>query len=212
MIRSLLLFGLLLTGLAAAERSVVAGNLIYAGDKTSVCFSDRFLNTVATETGIACVKRLSAIRLDRPEELSSVAFAVMNGQETWSFTASERTALKAWLDGGGFLLASAGCSSQAWSSSFRSEIAAIYGAEALQPVPVTHALFSSLFELKAAPLKSGGEAAFEGLFIDGRLAVLFSPEGLNDTEHTQGCCCCGGNEVRPAEEIVANALVHALTQ
>ena len=193
-------------------RQVRVGNLIYADDKTSVCFSDRFLTTVQTEAGINTEKRMHAVRLGRADELLAVPFVIMNGQQEFTLPAGERALLKRYLHGGGFLLASAGCSAEQWTASFRRELEAVFGVGCLKPVPTDHPLFSTLFTVTDISLTHGGNAQFEGLFIDGRLACLFSKEGLNDTEHTQGCCCCGGNEVRKAEEIVANALVYALVE
>lgn len=202
---------LLFCALPAVE-PVTVGNLIYAGDKTSVCFSDRFLTTVETEARIPTAKRMRALRLASAEEMAGTPFAIMNGQEPFSLPAPERANLKRWIESGGFLLASAGCSSEQWSASFQQEIATIFGAGRLKPLPAGHPIMSTVFALKNAPLKHGGNAAFQGLELDGRLAILFTKEGLNDTEHTQGCCCCGGNEVKPAEELVANILVYALTE
>ena len=204
-----------LAPLTAADldlREVKVGNLIYADDKTSVCFSDRFLTTVETEAGINTQKRMQAVRLGREDELMAVPFVVMNGQNEFTLPSAERILLKRYLENGGFLLASAGCSAEQWSASFRREIEAVFGAGCLKPIALDHPLFNTLFTIGEPALKHGGNAQFEGLFIDGRLACLFSKEGLNDTEHTQGCCCCGGNEVRKAEEIVANALVYALVE
>ena len=46
---------------------------------------------------------------------------------------------------------------------------------------------------------------------DGSLAFVWSPEGLNDTLGVEGpCCCCGGNEVRAAEELLVNLLAIGL--
>ena len=75
-----------------------------------------------------------------------------------------------------------------------------------------HPLFRTLNDLTNIPLRHDGAARFEGLILDGRLACLFSPEGLNDTAHVNGCCCCGGNEVVNAEAVVSNALVYALVE
>jgi hypothetical protein len=193
-------------------RRVEVGNLIYAGDKTSVCFSDRFLTTVKAEAGIDAATRMRAVRMGDAADLTSVPFAIMNGQDQFRFTPEERSNLTSWLSTGGFLLASAGCSSQQWSTSFVAEIEGMFGAGCLQPITLDHAIFHTLLPVNAVPLSHGGVATFRGLTLDGRLVCLFSPEGLNDTAHTQGCCCCGGNEVRPAEEIVANTLVYALVE
>jgi hypothetical protein len=40
--------------------------------------------------------------------------------------------------------------------------------------------------------------------------VLYSVDGLNDTAHTQGCCCCGGNEITNCEQINVNILAYAM--
>lgn len=208
-----LCFGALAAADSSADgRRAVVGNLIYAGDKTSVCFSDRFLTTVETEAGVPTEKRLRATRLSDRAELNAVAFVVMNGQEAFALMPTERDNLRQWLDSGGFLLASAGCSSQPWQASFRSAMKELYGPEALTTVAQDHPLFHTLFPISDFSLTHGGTARFEGVVRDGRLVVLFSPEGLNDTAHTQGCCCCGGNEVRHAEEIVADALSYALVE
>lgn len=203
------------TVLPAADgqaRLVRVGNLVYAGEKTSVCFSDRFLTTVAVEAGINAEKRMHAVHLAREDELMATAFVVMNGQDEFTLPADERTLLKRYLGNGGFLLASAGCSSEKWCASFRRELEAVFGAGCLKPLPADHAVFTTLFTKVDVSLSHGGRAVFEGLTLDGRLVCLFSKEGLNDTEHTQGCCCCGGNEVRQAEEMVANTLVYALVE
>lgn len=213
-IRFFLLF-LIVAGLPASDadvRQVTVGNLIYAGDQTSVCFSDRFLTTVETEAGINTRKRMHAVRLVDATAMAEIPFAVMNGQKPFSLPSDEMAVLADWLAAGGFLLASAGCSSEQWSQSFQQALEGQYGSGCLEPIGNDHPLFHTLFELNSVPLKGGGEARFEGLILDGRLALLFSRDGLNDTAHTQGCCCCGGNEVKPAEEVMANALVYALVE
>ena len=50
----------------------------------------------------------------------------------------------------------------------------------------------------------------EGLEINGRLAMVYSKEGLNDVEHAQGCCCCGGNEIRDPEKVNVNVFAYAV--
>jgi len=197
---------------ASDSRVVVVGNLIYAGDQTSVCFSDRFLTTVETEGGIRTEKRMRAIRVDAWDEMVQVSFAIMNGQNDFVMPDSERENLRGWLEAGGFLVASAGCSSEKWSAAFRRELALTFPEQSLQPVPLDHPAFHTVFDLETIDLKHGGSPLFEGLYLDGRLAVLFTKEGLNDTEHTQGCCCCGGNEVRQAEEVMVNVLAYALVE
>ena len=62
-------------------------------------------------------------------------------------------------------------------------------------------------------LKHKGEKAdLEGLTIDGRVVMVYSADGLNDTANAGGnCCCCGGNEVLNARQVNVNLLVYAVT-
>lgn len=197
---------------SGAPREVAVGNLIYAGTKTSKCFSDTFVTGVGKRVAIPVRSGFVTVRSDKSTELAGVAFAVMTGEGAFTLTEAERTNLRQWMEDGGFLLASASCSSKEWSASFRAEARRMFGATALTSLEASHPLFRTLNDLRSIPLKHDGAARFEGIIRDGRLVCLFSPEGLNDTKHVKGCCCCGGNEVVNAEEVVANALVYALVE
>ena len=76
---------------------------------------------------------------------------------------------------------------------------------------MNHPVFHTVYEIKELVTKRGAPQPLEGISMDGRLGVLYSPDGLNDTAHTQGCCCCGGNEIYNAEAINVNILAYALT-
>ena len=74
-----------------------------------------------------------------------------------------------------------------------------------------HEIFRTIHQIKDLKLsKSGTEARLRGVFIDGKIVVVYSNDGLNDTSHTEGCCCCGGNEIQNSLEINANILAYAL--
>jgi hypothetical protein len=51
-----------------------------------------------------------------------------------------------------------------------------------------------------------------GLTIGGKIVLIYSPDGLNDTATMHGCCCCGGNEIKNSQKVNANILVYALLQ
>lgn len=197
---------------APIAREIAVGNLTYAKTKTSKCFSDAFVADVGKRVAVSVKPGFVAVKSEDPAQLSQVAFAVMTGEGSFTLTEVERTNLHRWLEDGGFLLASAGCSSKEWTASFRAEMTKMFGPEALVSLAADHPLFRTLNDLSKVMLKHDGSARFEGVIRDGRLACLFSPEGLNDTQHVNGCCCCGGNEVVNAQEVVANALVYALVE
>lgn len=194
----------------AKEGVVQCGNLIYAGTRTSRCFSDEFLSTVQQRTSINTARRFRAVRLDN-DELFRFPFVVMTGEGSFSLTGQERENLKKYVEGGGFLLASAGCSSAEWDRSFRRELENLFGQEALQPIPMTHPVFSTIFpitRLQAGKMPNSG--CLEGISRNGKLVIIYSADGLNDSAHSRNCCCCGGSELGNALQINANILSYAL--
>lgn len=197
---------------ADIPREVAVGNVTYAGTKTSKCFSDAFIAAVGSRVAVTVRPTFTPVKSADPKEMGTVAFAVMTGEGAFTLTPAERTTLKQWLEDGGFLLASAGCSSPEWGASFRAEMQRMYDDNVMVSLEADHPVFRSLNDLSNLQLKNKGKIRFEGVIRDGRLAVLFSPEGLNDTAHVNGCCCCGGNEVVNAEAVVSNALVYALVE
>lgn len=192
-----------------ASRVQVA-NLIYAGVKSSVCFSDHFLRLAETESSISTSRRFHAVKAS-DKELFKYPFVIMTGEDAYKLLESERKNLKKFLESGGMLLASAGCSSSSWDRSFRVEISKMFPKKSLKAIPLTHKLFKTVFEIKKIKTKHGKPKPLEGLEINGRLAVVYSPDGLNDTAHVQGCCCCGGNEIYNCNRINVNILAYALT-
>src|SRR5258708_210898 len=72
------------------------GNLIYAGNKSSVCFADNFLTDVASQTNLRVNKRFCPVRLDA-EAVYDYPFSVMSGNESFSLTQKERQQLRKYL-------------------------------------------------------------------------------------------------------------------
>lgn len=197
-------------GSASKEGVIQCANLIYGGTHTSRCFSDEFLSVVQKETTIATERRFKAVKLEG-DELFQYPFVIITGEAEFRFTQKERANLKRYLESGGFLLASAGCSNKAWDQSFRREMREIFKENALVRIGRDHPLFRTVYEIKTLKLSHGGaEPSLEGLELNGKMAVVYSPHGLNDTAHTEGCCCCGGNEISNSLEVNVNVLVYAL--
>ncbi len=195
------------------EAEVYCANLIYAEDKTSVCFSDDFLRVAREETNIQAHPVFEAVRLESVE-LFDYPFAVMSGEGAFELTDEQLTNLKDYLAGGGFLLASSGCSSEHWNTSFSSAIRSLFpDAEAVK-LEADHPVFHTVYEVRRSRYKSGGPRLphLEAIQIDGRVVMIWSPDGLNDTDNAGGdCCCCGGNEARSARKLNVNILAYALT-
>lgn len=198
--------------------SIRVARLIYAG-KSDPCFAAGFLADVARETGLPVERELAAVELANGD-LFRHPFAILSGEGAFELSEAEVEQLRAYLDGGGFLVASAACSSKAWADSFRRTIARLYPSgeadgppPALEPLPDDHPVFTALYEIRTLrgrqPTRE--EVVLYGLHHRGRLAVVFAPMGLNDSDDAGGdCCCCGGNEIRDARRVNANLLAYAL--
>ncbi len=184
------------------------GNLTYAGDKSSVCFSDHFLSDVSDTTNLRVNKTFVPVRLDA-DNLFDFPFCVMSGNEDFALTAKERQQLRQYLTRGGFLLASPGCSDEKWDAAFRREIAAIFPEYPLHDIPMSHPIFSIVNPIPRLLEKHGNTVSLEGLEINGRLVLVYSKEGLNDVENASGCCCCGGNEIQEPAKVNVNVFTYA---
>lgn len=193
------------------EAAIRCANLIYAGTQTSRCFSDEFLSAAQRDSTLVTERRFKSVKLDS-EELFDFPFVIMTGEKEFSLSAKERENLKKYLTSGGFLLASAGCSSKDWDKSFRREMKQILPDHPLNKIGMDHAVFQTVKTIKQLSLSHGGrDACLEGVESDGKIVAIYSAQGLNDTAHTVGCCCCGGNEIVNSMEVNVNILVYALT-
>lgn len=198
----------------AREDGVVqVAMLVYDGGKTAKCFSDHFLATLARQTGIKVQRRFTAVDLSS-EQIFQYPLAILTGQQAFELSDAERDRLKSYLSRGGMLLASAGCSNPQWRTSFEREMQRMFPDRELTPLPMSHRLFQTVYKIeKLVAHSQSPQTQLLSLQSGQRLAVVYSPLGLNDTEQAgKGCCCCGGNELREAHLINANILAYALTR
>jgi len=185
------------------------GNLVYCGNQSSVCFAERFLGLAAAQTTLRVNPKFCPVRLDT-DGLFDFPFCVMSGNEDFTFSERERSQLRKYLGQGGFLLVSPGCSDATWDKAFRRELSVCFPDLPLKPIPQTHPIFSLVHPIPRLTDKNGKPVTLEGLEINGRLALVYSRDGLNDVAHAEGCCCCGGNEVRNPELINVNVFTYAV--
>jgi hypothetical protein len=198
--------------LGGESASVVqVANLIYAGTKTSECFADHFLRRAEQDSSISTSRRLHSVKL-ASEEIYNFPVLIMTGEGKFDLLSEERDNLRRFVERGGFLLASAGCSSTEWNQSFRREMAKIFSDRKLEKLGQDHLVFHTVYDINELQAKHGKPQPLEGIHFGTRLGVLYSQDGLNDTANTQGCCCCGGNEITNAEQINVNILIYSLLQ
>ncbi len=192
---------------------VRCANLVYGAKKTSVCFSDKFLAQVERDTNIETELRFAKVKLDS-EDLFNYPFSVMSGEGGFKLTESQRQYMRDYLTMGGFIVASAGCSSKPWNTSFKNEMKKMFPDSQMVRLEADHPVFHTVYDITSSKYKSGKSKLPDlfGLEIDGRIVLVWSPDGLNDTGNAGGnCCCCGGNEVKSAKMVNVNLLAYALT-
>ena len=189
---------------------VQVANLVYAGTKTSKCFADHFLVQAEKASSISTSRRFHAVKLSS-DELFEFPLVIMTGEGAFQLLDSERQNLRKYIERGGVLLGSAGCSSPDWDKSFRAEMAKVFADHPLEALNMDHPVFHTVYDIKELQGRHGKIRPLEGVSIGGRLGVLYSVDGLNDTSHTQGCCCCGGNEITNCIQVNVNILAYALT-
>lgn len=185
------------------------GNLTYGGNKSSVCFADKFLTDVARETKLNVAKNFIPVRLDS-DKLFDFPFCAVSGEGNFTLTDRERANLRRYLQQGGFLLASPSCSDANWDRAFRKELKLCFPELELQKLAMTHPVFTVVNSISRLTCKNGKVALLDALEVNGRLAVIYSTEGLNDVANAKGCCCCGGNQINDSARMNVNIFTYAL--
>lgn len=191
-----------------STETIRCGNLVYGDNQTSICFADTFLTDAAKETGLNIAPNFARIALAR-EEVFTTPLCIFTGEGDFVLKDSERANLRRYLENGGFVFSSPGCSNAAWNAAFAREIALALPGYVLKEIPMDHPMFSTVHRITSLTVK-GKSTRLHGIFVNGRLALVHSPEGLNNAANAKGCCCCGGAEIAEARQVNVNAVAYAL--
>lgn len=111
--------------------------------------------------------------------LAAAPVLYLQGHGPVAFSRTRRETLRAFVEQGGFIFASACCGSSDFDKSFRAEVALLFPEAAFERLPASHEIFAGPHRI-AKP-----EACWiEGLNTGCRTAVLYAPHDL--------CCAWGG--------------------
>jgi len=192
------------------------------------------LLVTARQTGL----RIAQARADDPvhlvppgdPDLFKYPILFMHGRRGFRFSDAERSALASHLERGGILFADSICASTAFADSFRAEISAMFPDQKLVRLPAEHPLYSRQYggyDVSSVSLRDplvrgeGGAPAakisktapyLEGLEIDGRLAVVFSPYDISCAMENHASVECKGYVTDDAAKLGVNILLYALQQ
>jgi len=155
--------------------------------------------------------------------------AFMHGRHDFKFTASEREALREYLTNGGTLFADSICASKEFAAAFRRELKAIFPEESLRRIPTTEPLFSAAaggYDIQKVgrrdpvqrqedqPLRTRVrqiEPELEGIQVEGRWAVIFSPYDISCALEQHESLECRGYTREDAARIGLNVLMYTLS-
>lgn len=177
-----------------------------------------FAEFLRTSLGIDVVSRYREQRLT-DSSLYASPVLYMTGHYPLHFSQAEREALANHLRRGGFLLSEACCGRPAFDESFRNELAAAIPEARLERLPPDHPVFAGKpgFAIDKVGIKPfgddpGGARAPElwGLFLKGRLAVVYSPVGIGCGLDGHTCYQCHGLVEEDARRLAANVVLYAL--
>jgi hypothetical protein len=157
--------------------------------------------------------------------------AFMHGRRGFELTDSERKALARYIENGGFLMADSICASRAFADSFRREMRAIFPEQTLEQIRPDHPLFSTAFQgydITSVQLRDPAQRlsaddrltariekvapVLEGIEMDGRLVVVFSPFDLSCALENQASLECKGYLREDAVKIGVNIMLFAMQQ
>lgn len=160
--------------------------------------------------------------------LSRFHFAFMHGRHDFRFTPSEKESLKKYLENGGTLFADSICASKQFNVAFRRELKSIFPDATLKRIPPNDLIFTEAsggFDIRKVerrdpveqqsnqPLRTKVrlvEPELEGIQIDGRWAVIFSPYDISCALEQHESLECRGYSRRDAARIGLNVLMYTL--
>jgi hypothetical protein len=187
------------------------------------------LRVIASEVGLQVSTAQVLLAPDDPRLLDH-PIAFIHGRRDFRLSERERKALATYLRRGGFLFGDAICASPQFAAALRREIkTALPGAEFVR-IPEDHPLLTQEFRgydvsqvtfrdpqirTEQGPLQSKLtkiKPLLEGVEVDGRLAVVFSPYDLSCALENQASLDCKGYTKEDAARLAVNLVLYALQQ
>ena len=163
------------------------------------------------------------------KNLTRYIMAFMHGRHDFRFTPKEREALKKYLENGGTLVADSICASEQFAAAFRREMKAMLPEHSLKRIPVTDPLLTDaaggydvrkverrdpVAQQEDQPIRARVrevEPELEGIKLQGRWAVIFSPYDISCALEKHEAMECRGYTRKDAARIGLNLLMYTLT-
>jgi hypothetical protein len=149
-------------------------------------------------------------------EMYQYPAAHMTGTRSFEFSPAQAQALRRYLRAGGFLFADACTGSRAFDAAFRAAMARVFPNHKLSPLPPDHPVYRACQPIGKADVLPPARREFpgpmvprlEGITLDGRTAVIYSPLDIGCALETYPCPTCRGYTAEPARTLAVNLLVY----
>lgn len=178
------------------------------------------LSGLKDNTGIDVDYHPHAVTLD-DKQAGHFPLLFMTGHYDFQLTEAEAAGLARYLQRGGLLVASAGAGLKPFDKAFRRELKKVFPGAELLKLPPTHPLFTGGWNpveritYTAAALRDNPTLdvpELYGYFLDGRLAILYSPydlmSGVNREANAYARGVTDTDALRLANNIMTYALSH----
>ena len=170
-------------------------------------------------TGIDVDYAPHVIALD-DEAIGDYPLIFMTGHYDFEWTDEQITGLRDYLNKGGTLVASAAAGLKPFDEAFQRELKRVFNDQDLIKLPPSHPLFAAGWnrigrvEYTSPALRDDPTLQFPefyGLFIDDRLAVIYTPFDLFSAVNRESNAYAKGVTSDDALRVALNIVVHALS-
>jgi hypothetical protein len=181
-----------------------------------------------TRLPVATEKRLLSL-LD--PALPDYPVAFLHGRRSFRWSQPERKALRRFIDNGGVIFADSICANKDFAAAFRREMQNIFPMQAFDRIPPEHPMFTRHFHghdisqvtlldprtraRNDDPLSARREKIaplLEGIEVDGRYVVMFSPYDMSCALENRPSLECRGYTREDAAKIAINIILYAMQQ
>lgn len=177
------------------------------------------LQALQENTGLDVDYGPVTVTFDDPQ-LADYPLVFMTGHYDFQFTSEEADGLKNYLQRGGMLVASAAAGLKPFDVGFRRELHKLLPEAELLKLPAMHPLFASgwnpIDRVEYTPTALRDDPTLEypeffGVFLDGRLAVLYTPFDLMSGVNKESNAYAKGLTTDDATRVALNLITYALS-
>ena len=205
----------------SAGDSLVFAQVVHGGDwDPTPGAAMNLFKYCAAESTLGVKFRREAVDLGKAEAFNH-PLLYMTGHDDFQFSEKEAATLRAYLRGGGLLVADACCGRKTFDAAFRREIARVLPDAKIEPLPPDSPVYSAAggepvkeVAYSAMIRKNKPELtapALEGITSGGELKVVYSKYGLGTGWQGEHCPYALCYEQKDALRLGLNVLVYAMS-